>query len=322
MSELQHVGPARLVQMAAVARRFYVDGRSKSEIGDELGLSRFKVARLIDEARATGLVRIEIGHPGSVDIALSDRLQEAFGLRHAVVLDVLDDGSPAALRAALGQAAAQLLTEIVTADDVLGLAWARSVSAMSAALTRLPPCSVVQLTGALSGALREEDVRDSSIELVREVARVAGGRAAYFYAPMILPDATTAATMRRQPEVARALNLIPSVTIAVAGIGSWGPGLSTVHDAFDTREQDRLRAAGVLVDISGVLLDHGGEPVRTDLTDRMIAITAEQMRAIPELIGIAYGEAKAEAVRVAMTGGFVDGLVTHRELAHALLGGG
>jgi ABC-type glycerol-3-phosphate transport system permease component len=31
-------------------------------------LSRFKVARLLDEARATGIVRIELDSPGHIDL--------------------------------------------------------------------------------------------------------------------------------------------------------------------------------------------------------------------------------------------------------------
>ena len=48
----QLAGPASLVLSASVARRYYLDGRSKTEIADEFGLSRFKVARLIETARA------------------------------------------------------------------------------------------------------------------------------------------------------------------------------------------------------------------------------------------------------------------------------
>jgi DNA-binding transcriptional regulator LsrR (DeoR family) len=56
----QLAGPASLVLSALIARRYCLDGRSKIEIADEFGLSRFKVARLIDVARSSGLVRIEI----------------------------------------------------------------------------------------------------------------------------------------------------------------------------------------------------------------------------------------------------------------------
>src|SRR5258706_4429711 len=105
-------GPAHLVLTASVARRYYLDGRSKVEIAEEFALSRFKVARMLDDARTSGLVRIEIGHPGVIDVELSAQLMETLGLTHCVVTDTPDD-HPASLRGHLGIAAAELLTEIV-----------------------------------------------------------------------------------------------------------------------------------------------------------------------------------------------------------------
>ena len=299
---------------ASVARRYYLDGRSKVEIAEEFALSRFKVARMLDDARSSGLVRIEIGHPGVVDVELSARLMEALGLTHCVVTDTPDD-HPATLREHLGAAAAELLTEIVTPDDVLGLSWARSVSAMAAELRVLAPVPVVQLTGALA----RPGADDSSIELVREVARVGGGPAYFFYAPMAVSDPVTARALRGQPEVARAFGLIGSVTKAVAGVGAWEPEQSTLYDATGEAECDELRAAGVCAEVSGVLIDDTGEPVSAPLTERMIGITAAQMRAVPEVIGIVYGLAKARAVSAAVRGGYVDSLVTHSTLATALI---
>ena len=307
-------GPAQLVLTASVARRYYLDGRSKVEIAEEFSLSRFKVARLLDDARSSGLVRIEIGHPGVVDVELSARLMEALALRHCVVTDTPDD-HPATLREHLGAAAAELLTEIVTPDDVLGLSWARSVSAMAGALRVLAPVPVVQLTGALA----RPGADDSSIELVREVARVAGGPAYYFYAPMAVPDPTTARALRGQPEVARAFGLIRSVTKAVAGVGAWEAEQSTLYDATSEAERIELGRVGVCAEVSGVLIDDGGKPVPAPLTERMIGITAAQMRAVPEVIGIVYGLAKTRAVLAAVRGGYVDSLVTHSTLASALI---
>jgi DNA-binding transcriptional regulator LsrR (DeoR family) len=141
----RRLGPAELVLATSVARRYYLDGRTKVEIADEFQLSRFKIARLLDSARSQGLVRIEVGHPGRVNIELSEQLRDTFHLQHAVVLDAADDHE-ASLRQQLGQTAAELLTEITTPDDVLGLAWARAVGAMATQLQSLPPVPVVQLT--------------------------------------------------------------------------------------------------------------------------------------------------------------------------------
>lgn len=321
MSEAQVVRPAQLVQLAAVARRFFLDGKSKSEIGEEMNLSRFKVARLLEEARSSGLVHIEIRAAGRVNVELSDRVQEAYGLTHAVVLDV-DETDVLVLRETLGLGCADLLSEVLTHDDVLGLAWGRTVRSMSKALTSLPACSVVQLSGALLSSLRGNGVRDSTIELVRTVASVAGGPAAYFYAPMILPDATTVRTLRQQPDVARAMALVPQVSVAVVGVGSWEPKLSAVHDAVSREEREQLRDQGALVEIAGALLDRDGRAVTAELTERMITIRAQELLDVPEVIGIAYGTAKTHAVRVAIEAGYLNGLVTHKALARELLADG
>lgn len=317
MSQALAQGPAQLVLTASIARRYYMDGRSKSDIADEFALSRFKVARLLDVARTSGLVRIEIGYAGVLDVGLSAQVKDTFNLQHAVVIDTPDDDE-VSLRDQVGRAAADLLTEIVTEADVLGLGWARSLMSMHAALTRLAPCAVVQLTGALS----RPDVDDSSIELVRKVARIANGPAFYFYAPMIVPDATSAATLLRQPEVARAVERFASVTKAVVGIGGWDPPHSTVYDAISPAERTSLRELGVRADVSGVLLDADGEAVRAPLTDRIIGVRAAQLRKMPEVIAIAYGVEKAPAARAAILGGYVTGLVTHTQFARALLAPG
>ena len=307
--------PARKVLTASVARRYYLDGKSKVEIADELGMSRFQIARLLDSARATGLVRIEITDEGTIDLELSGRLQDALQLRHAVVIDTPDDDE-ASVRQHLGEAAADLLTEIVTTGDVLGLAWARSVSAMTAALTsRLATVPVIQLTGALA----RPDMDDNSVDLVRQAARASGGPAYFFHAPLVVPNAATARVMRKQPEIARAFDRFASVTKAVVGVGKWAPGLSTIYDAADEHDRQQMSRLGTCADISGVTVDAEGQPVYGGLTERMIGISATEMRAIPEVIALAYGTAKAPAVRAAIQSGVVSGLITHSTLATTLL---
>src|SRR5579864_4282973 len=240
MASLSADRPSELVLAARVAREFYLEGISKVEIADRLGISRFRVARLLDSARETGMVRIEIGLPGgSLDAGLSAELCSAFGLKHAFVFNFPDTDEPA-LRRRLGEAAGQALMDLISPGDVLGLSWSRTLSGLTAALTQMPPCPIVQLTGAVP----PPDGRDL-LELVRGVARVGGGTAHVFYAPMLVDDAATATAIRRQGDIAEAFALIPSVTIAVVSIGAWQPGLSTIYDAITPAERAELAAAGV-----------------------------------------------------------------------------
>ena len=314
MAGLSADRPSEVVMAARVARQFYLEGVSKVDIADRLGISRFRVARLLDSARDAGMVRIEIGWPGgSLDAGLSAELCSAFGLNHAFVFDFPDDDEQA-LRYRLGEAVGQALMDIIRPGDVLGMSWSRTLGGLAASLTQIPPCPIVQLTGAVP----PPDGRDL-LDLVRSVARVGGGSAHVFYAPMILDDAQTAEAMRRQGDIAGAFALVPSVTIAVVAIGAWAPGLSTVYDAVTPDERDALASLGVCAEVAGVFLGQDGKSVATPLDRRMIVTPGPALERIPFVLAVAYGIAKSPAVSAAIRGGLVHGLVTHARLARTLL---
>src|SRR6201995_4900420 len=136
MASLSADRPSEVVLAARVARQFYLEGVSKVDIADQLGISRFRVARLLDSAREAGMVRIEIGLPGgNLDAGLSAELCSAFGLKHAFVFNFPEDGL--SLRQRLRAAAGQVLMDLIKPGDVLGLTWSRTLSGLTAALTQL-----------------------------------------------------------------------------------------------------------------------------------------------------------------------------------------
>jgi len=314
MAGLSADRPSEVVLAARVARQFYLEGVSKVDIAGRLGISRFRVARLLDSARDAGMVRIEIGLPGgNLDAGLSAELCSAFGLTHAFVFNFPDDDEQA-LRQRLGEAAGQALMDLITPGDVLGMSWSRTLSGLTASLTQIPPCPIVQMTGAVP----PPDGRDL-LDLVRGVARVGGGPAHVFYAPMILDDAQTAAAIRRQADIAGAFALLPSVTIAVVAIGAWAPGLSTIYDAITPEERETLAALGVRAELAGVFVGADGRPLPTPLDSRMIVTPGPALERIPLVLSVAYGVAKSPAVCASIRGRLVHGLVTHASLARAML---
>ncbi|MBA2696021.1 MAG: transcriptional regulator [Actinobacteria bacterium] len=308
------MGPTELVQAARVARHHYLAGESKVEIAERLGISRFKVARLLDAAHEAGLVRIEIAPVDGLDLDLSARVQDGLELSRCAVL-AAGPSAAAEINAALGRTAARLLSEILGPEDVLGLPWSRSVLAMTAHLQDLPPVRVVQLTGAME--LKGYDA--SAVDIVRAAARACGGSASIFHAPFVVDDPRTAESLRRQTSVAQGLALADEVTHAVVGIGQWGPGLSTQYDVASLADRAEASAAGVVGESAGVYFNSRGDPLTVALSERLITISWAQLRAIPQVVAIAFGSAKAQAVRAAVTGGLVNSLVLDADLAAALL---
>jgi DNA-binding transcriptional regulator LsrR (DeoR family) len=314
MAGLSADRPSEVVLAARAARQFYLEGVSKVDIADRLGISRFRVARLLDSARDSGMVRIEIGLPGGIlDAGLSAELCSALGLKQAFAFNFPDDDEQA-LRRRLGEATGQALMDLIHPGDVVGMSWSRTLSGLAATLTRMPPCPIVQLTGAVP----PPDGRDL-LDLVRSVARIGGGTAHVFYAPMILNDAQSAAAIRRQADIADAFALVPSVTMAVVSVGAWAPGLSTIYDAITPQERDAISALGVCAELAGVFIDGAGRPVATPLDDRMIVTPGPALERIPFVLAAAFGLAKAPAVLAAIRGDMVHGLVTHASLARTLL---
>jgi DNA-binding transcriptional regulator LsrR (DeoR family) len=304
---------SEIVLMSRIARAYYLEGQSRVDIAAQLGISRFRVARMLTSAREAGIVHIEIRSPGIVDTELSIELENKYGLTRAIVLDVPADDLPT-LRGQLGRAAGQLLTEIVDEGDYIGLSWARSLAHISDGVDHLVKCSVVQMTGALS------DPQGSDVlELVRQLARLGGGPAHVFYAPMVVDDTAMAKSLRRQPEVARALGLVDSVSVALVGLGSWRPGQSTIYDSLSRADREQHTQRGIVAEVSGVLVDAEGQPRETPLSRRTICPTGAQMQAIPNVVAVGYQAEKADGIHSVLSGTLVNTLITHTDLAQALL---
>ncbi|GAB7191248.1 DeoR family transcriptional regulator [Kineococcus sp. NUM-3379] len=305
--------PGGLALAATTARRFYVDGLTKVEIARQLGISRFKVARLLAAATASGLVRIEISAPPSVDGELSEQLRSRFGLTAAFAVVPDREGTEAA-REAVARFTAGLLEELAGPDDVVGVAGGRTPAVMSAHLRADLRCRFVQLGGALA----HPDLRLTAVDVVQRVAEATAGSAVTFYAPFLVPDAATAEGLRAQPQIAGALAEHDHLTRAVVSVGYWAAGESTAYDVLDAADREFLAAAGACAELTGLVLDRDGNPVRP-LDDRVIGVRLEQLRRA-DVVAMASGLGRAEGTAAALRSGLVCTLVTPVAHARGVLG--
>ncbi len=310
---------------ALVARRFYLEGRSKSQIGDELGISRFRVARIIERALTDGIVRIEVTVPPEVDLELSEQVAKRFGLRQALVVKTDQAGEDQdAMRRQLGRACAALLVERLSDDDVLGVSWGRTLHALTDVVPRLPGATVVQMVGSVPTA----DLKINSLELLRRLGDSTGGPVHALHVPMVLDSPVTAAALREVNYVAATLARFPDITCALIGIGVWkrtgttNADLhgSTLRAALPAPLIRNLDAAGAVADVCSTVLDADGAVVGSDtVPPRCIAITTEQLQNVPDVIGLAGGADKATAIVAAVRAGLLHRLITDTSAATAVL---
>jgi len=190
--------------MAEVARLYYVRDLTQQEIAARLGISRFKVLRLLDQARAEGVVRFEIDEPVPVLDDLSLRLEERFGLERAVVVE--ED---------VASAAAHLLPRLLRPNDVLGVAWGATLQLVA---ERLPTIAtgtpVVQICGALPGL----EPGTGPTELAARFAERTRGAFTPLPAPA-LASKRARDELLAHDAVRPAVQMFERVTLALVGIG-------------------------------------------------------------------------------------------------------
>jgi DNA-binding transcriptional regulator LsrR (DeoR family) len=302
---------ANQVLLADVARAYYIDGRSKVEIAGDLSLSRFQVAKMLDEARRVGVVSIHIRDPRNRLSGLDEELGSLLDL-HVRVVEAADNAGSDTER--VGIAVMDLIKGLVRPRMTIGIAWSRALDAAARFIPDLPACNIVQLAGSLGGY--------GPGLIPRMMAHLGEHPDIHTYpisAPLVVDEPATARDLMRQSEIADALSMADELDLAVVAIGAWKEGESTVWDKVSQRDRDTGTAAGAVAEISGRLVGSDGTAVHTDLDDRTIGATLDQLARATEIIAVARGAGRLDAVLAAIKANLVTVLVLDSSLALALL---
>ncbi len=298
--------------LALIGKDYYLENRSKVEIATTYGISRFQVARMLEEARAEGIVRIEVRTPGSMPAKELHQLAAWLGIRKVIVIKT--SGDDAQQRDILARAVAKELMDNVRAGMTLGISWSRTLDLAARFVTELPKCDVVQLAGALPGG-----GGGNPLGLIQRLGQASNGRTWPLWAPLVVDSAATAAGLKQQPEISEALRKADALDFAVIAVGAWAPNLSTVWDRVDNAVRQEGLAAGAVAECSGRLIDAAGSAVPTGLDARILAVTLGQLKRTPTVVAVGHGAERSPAVRAAAAAGIVSTLIADESLAAALI---
>lgn len=111
-------------------------------------------------------------------------------------------------------------------------------------------------------------------------------------------------------------------SFTLVGIGSMHETATIVRSGIITQnELFRLRMAGAVGDVLCHFVNENGELIPSDIEERLISTPLEQLRAMDNVVGLAAGAQKAEAIRAILRGGYLDVLITDEPTAALLLKG-
>ncbi len=303
--------------MLRAAHLYYRLHLTQDQVGERLGISRFKVGRLLDRALREEAVRIEIVHPDIRLLELEDGLVGRFGLLGAVVVDVPPAVSAAdqellARERVAGAAAAHLTA--LRPTGAIGVSWGRTMLQIAAHLRPgwTVASEIVQLNGAMSRSARPTRAQ----EVVEQFALTTGAAIQLMPAPAIVGSPELREALEQDASVGETLAAARSAQTAVFSMGVLGT--ESVHLASGFIGESDLAAlaeAGAVGDVLGRFLALDGLIALPSLDRRTIGLPLEELGAKALTVGVAAGPGRGPIALAALRSGCVNVMVTDETTA-------
>ena len=296
--------------LVTAALLYYEAQRSQEQIARHLGVSRPTVSRLLARARQLGIVRIQIVPP-TVDPVLAKGLEEKLQLQGVhIAAGLAEPGDPAPVLA--GRLDDALAGIGLQTGDVIVVSWGRALHSL--AQCGLTPQPGIVVAPALGGSDEDRPWFQPN-ELARQWAATLRGTPRYLHAPAFV-SAGLKRSLADEKGIGSTLGLWDEATAALVGIGAWPKNDPTLVAAgFSASDPAIEQATG---DVVGRFFAEDGSLIHYADEPQLLAISAEQLRRVPHVIGIAVGIDKAKAIVGAARAGLINTLVTDTVTARAV----
>jgi DNA-binding transcriptional regulator LsrR (DeoR family) len=294
---------------------YYIDQMTQIDVAKVLGVSRASVVNYLQEARERGLVSIQFDQKSISETVISKSLQAKYKLSGCVVIPKAVEESNLSER--LGVAAARVLLGMLKSNDVISVAWGKTVLAAAQSIPRsqLDNLTVVQVVGSFHSTVEFSPEFCTSV-----LANRLNARCMNFLAPAILSSKHLKEELLKEEVLVNQFKTIKSSRIIVFGIGELDLQSTVVRTGFlKATERERYLAQGAIGTILGRMLNEQGQQIYTEMDDRMIGVSLDEIKSIPCRLAVAGGSQKVEVVRATLRGQYPTHLVTDYETANALL---
>jgi DNA-binding transcriptional regulator LsrR (DeoR family) len=308
-------GSADAQVMARICWYYFKEGQTQEEIAARLDLTRKRVNRILNDARASGFVQITFDSSVSPCVELEARVAETFGLRRAIV--VPSPKPDLDVRAVVGAAAGQYVSDHLAEGASLGITWGGTINAAAQNVVRRSgkQNTVVLLCGGLARSTRVNPYDNAAM-----FARALDATCFYVTAPMFAETPQLRDALVKSEPVRNVLDMARRVDMALlSAVDLSAQSKALEYDVISRQLWQSLRDGGAVGDICSHYLDSNGVPVVHPIAARTINPPLDDLRGVPELILAAGGRQKVAIIRAAILARLCHVLITDETAASALL---
>jgi len=300
-----------------IAKSYYIDEITQSEIAVRYKISRPTVASILKECKKRGIVEIRIKDNSSHYSPLSQQLVKKYGLQTAFVIP--NEENDALTLTKTCRYAALFFTSFLKDRLRIGLGWGTSLYQMIQAFehSSISGGEVIQLMGGLGGA---PNLPDGS-ELARILASKLHARCFTLLAPLFVKSESFKKSLLLEKGIREAYEKTKKLDIAFVGISSNDLKESRLLQAgfISQKEASEIYNTGSCCELCGYHYDSHGRLMDISANRRVIGIEPQTYLNIPRRIGIACGKPKANAIRAALTGKLITDIFTDEDTAGLIL---
>jgi DNA-binding transcriptional regulator LsrR (DeoR family) len=290
-----------------------MEGLKQEDVAFRMNLSRLAVTRMLKKAREEGVVQISVKGPLPEMVGLALRLEQKHGLKAARVVQTGAIAEDTA--ASMGRAGAELLSHLLRSNFRLGVAWSRTVSSILPYVRRTTRSGVI--INELAGTYLAPNIPYS---VSWQLAEKLGVPLESVPMPVLVKSEHVRQIMLKEPMIRRAMANATRVDLALVGLGNVSEGSSLEQSGYITQfHLQEFKSKGAVGDILMRYYDRDGRYIHMSFEKRTVSIRWDQIRKLPFVVAMAFGAAKIEAIRGALAGGFIHGLVTDASTARTLL---
>ncbi len=308
-----------------VCSLYYEDDMRQQEVSDYLGISRATVSRMLQKGKESGIVRVEVINPVQFSYnKLEKALERKYGLKEVIVVEssALDTKTESVSR--MYERADPYLSQFFKDGDWIGVTMGHTLHNIvktNRAFEKDKKLMFVPIVGGI-GQSTIDKVDVQSNRIAQEFSRKFGGTYTQFLSPAVFSEQKAMEYFLKEKSISYIFDDFQKLDTLIMGIGIPQRVESTlVRAGYITGENlEKFARDGMAGDIALHFFDEDGatEKFRA-FNDRVAGMPLEMMKKVRNRIGIAGGENRAEAIRGAIKGGFINMLITNIDAAEKLL---
>lgn len=295
---------------------YYVAGFNQEEIAQEFGISRQSAQRMVSLSVSEKLIKVRLDHPIANCMKLAEKLKEKFSLKECEVIPSISQDTSTNI--GLGQAGASIMEKYLESNEplIIGLGTGKVLNMIANELSPIDGSHhrLLSLVGNMAN-----DGSASSHEVVSKIADKINATYYPMPLPIIVSTKEEKELLHSQQSTKNVLDLAKQLDISFVGIGQIDGDAPMYKDQFINKsELNSLLKANAVGEIIGWAFDIDGNIIQGQTNSRLtsIPLSKDSQKLV---IGIAAIKPKLTAIRSALKGKLINGLITNEVCARELL---